>query len=165
MLTARRGETAEAFTWIRRGRQADPASRRAANAPMWDMLEVRLRAQTEEPGTWVPELAVILERHGENPEANQMIMLNLMEMGLINVAPNPDRPDDILVDTRALQMLLTEYGPRVTTAAGRLGVSATRGGIWTPGSETGGGGIWTPGSGAGGSSAGGEKPKLIIPRG
>ncbi|MBV8606505.1 MAG: tetratricopeptide repeat protein [Singulisphaera sp.] len=165
MLTARRGETAEAFTWIRRGRQADPASRRAANAPMWDMLEVRLRAQTEEPGTWVPELAVILERHGENPEANQMIMLNLMEMGLINVAPNPDRPDDILVDARALQMLLTEYGPKVTTATGRLGVSATRGGIWTPGSETGGGGIWTPGSGAGGSSAGGEKPKLIIPRG
>ncbi len=61
-------------------------------------------------------------------------------------------------------MLMSEYGPRVTTASGQLGVSATKGGIWTPESERGGqsGGLWTPGA-AGSQPGGPEKPKLIIP--
>jgi hypothetical protein len=61
--------------------------------------------------------------------------------------------------------LLAEYGPRVTTASGQLGVAATKGEIWTPSSQGGGsspGGIWTPGS-TPPSSGGGDKPKLIIP--
>ena len=82
------------------------------------------------------------------------------------MAPNPDRPDDFLIDSRPLQALLAEYGPRVTTASGGLGVSATRGEVWTPGGQSGGGGgaIWTPGSQAAPSSSSGEeKPRLIIP--
>ncbi len=164
MLTARRGDTAEAFAWLRRGRQTNQAAQRVTNAPMWDMLEVRLKAQTDIPEAWVPELAVVLQRYGDNAEANPLIMQNLLEMGLIEMAPNPDQPEDILVDTRVLKLLLSEYGPRVTTASEQLGVSATRSDIWTPGSEAGGGGgIWTPGSGTGGPPSGEDKPKLIIP--
>ena len=147
---AGRGQTAEAYHWIRRGRQADPAALRARNAPSWDLLEVRIKARSEAPEVWVPELAAVMDRYQDDPAANQVIMLTLLDMGLIEMQPNPDRPDDILVDTRPLQALMAEYGPRVTTASGRLGVSATKGGIWTPGSETGGGGgLWTPGSGTG----------------
>jgi hypothetical protein len=65
---------------------------------------------------------------------------------------------------------MAAYGPRVTTASGELGVAASSGGIWTPGSAAGGSGaIWTHGSGvpptagAAPSPPGGDKPKLIIP--
>jgi hypothetical protein len=59
---------------------------------------------------------------------------------------------------------MAEYGPRVTTASGRLGVSATKGGLWTPGGPSaGGGGIWTPGSETAPTPGGGDKPRLIIP--
>ena len=97
--------------------------------------------------------------------AYQVILKTLLDLGLISVAPNPDRPDDFLIDSRPLQALLAEYGPRVTTASGGLGVSATRGEVWTPGGPSGGGGaIWTPGSQAAPSSPSGEeKPRLIIP--
>jgi hypothetical protein len=61
----------------------------------------------------------------------------------------------------ALQQLIARYGPRVQTASGEVGVSATRGGIWTPGAPQGGGGVWTPGSGQGAPAA--EKPRLILP--
>ena len=65
------------------------------------------------------------------------------------------------------------YGPKVTTASGYLGVSATRGEIWTPGSEAKGSAIWTPGSeaaraqGAGARSRGSlfrveRRPKGLI---
>ncbi|MEA2632804.1 MAG: hypothetical protein QOE66_3023, partial [Chloroflexota bacterium] len=78
-----------------------------------------------------------------------------------------EQPDDLVADPRPLQALLARYGPRVTTASGQLGVAATKGEIWTPGSSAGGGAIWTPGSGPAGAvpapAPGGEKPRLIIP--
>jgi tetratricopeptide (TPR) repeat protein len=156
------GRIDEAFGWVRRGRQADAATKQARNAPHWDMLELRLRAQGEPPETWVPELAAILDRYSSDAQANETLMLNLMEMGLLQMASSPDRPDDVFLDSRPLQMLLSEYGPRVTTASGRIGVSATKPEIWTPGSEAGAaGGLWTPGAGQG--PAGGGEKRLIIP--
>ena len=91
-------------------------------------------------------------------------MMNLIDMGLLEMVPNPDRPSEIMLDSRPLQALLAEYGPRVTTASGRLGVSATKPEIWTPRATAGGsgGGIWTPGSPRRKRSAGGGK-ELIIP--
>jgi len=88
-----------------------------------------------------------------------------MDMGLVQMTPSPDRPGDFLVDTRALQALIAEYGPRITTASGQLGVSAAKGALWTPGasSEGPGGGLWTPGSGSPAAPAGPDKPRLIIP--
>src|SRR5262249_7470300 len=152
--------------WIGRGRQADPASARASNAPAWDMLEIQLKARSEPPETWVPELAVVLDRHGRDPAANEKVVMALVEMGLIRLVAREESPEALMPAPRPLQALMTEYGPRVTTASGDLGVSAARGEIWTPGSATGGGGtIWTPGSGSSPAPSvpGGEKSKLIIP--
>ena len=163
-LAAGRDRMTEAFDWVRRGRQADSGPARARNAPMWDMLEIRLRTRHDAPEVWVPELAVVMDRYLDDPDANQAIMLNLVEMGLIRMVPNPDDPEDVMVDSRRLQAVLAEYGPRVTTASGQLGVSATKGALWTPGGPTGGGGgggIWTPGSANPGAS-GGDTPKIII---
>jgi len=161
------GKRAEAFDWVRRGRQADPVSARASNAPFWDMLEIRLKAQSEPPEKWVPELAVILERYGNDAAGNEKVLLNLVDMGLLRLVANPERPEEVAIDPRVLEALMAEYGPRVTTASGQLGVSATQGEIWTPGSAAGGGGggIWTPGAGPGAAAPapGGEKPRLIIP--
>ena len=163
-LTAARGEMDRAMEWLARGRQADSPARRGANAPLWDMIEVRLRARSERPEAWVPELAVVLERYAQEPSANQVILMNLVEMGLVRLGPNPDDPQDVLLDSRPLQAVLAEYGPRVTTASGRLGVSATKPDLWTPGGPASGSGgaLWTPGSGAGTPPAG-DKPKLILP--
>jgi hypothetical protein len=158
---SRRGP-AEALAWIERGRRDEPAALRATNAPRWDMLELRLRTRSETPEAWVPQLAVILQRYQEDTTASQLIMSNLMDMGLIQLVPVPDQPGGMYVDSRRLMALLGRYGPRVTTAAGGLGISATKGEIWTPGSPSSGGssGLWTPGAP---SPAPGEKPKLILP--
>jgi hypothetical protein len=165
LAAAGREQDDEAFRLIAEGRRVEPAAERAKTAPAWDLLEIRVRARVgAEPEVWVPELAIVLERYRDNPTASQVLMLNLLEMGLLRMAPNPDNPGDYLIDPRPLQMLMSEYGPRVTTASGQLGVSATKGGIWTPESERGGqpGGLWTPGS-AGPQPGGPDKPKLIIP--
>jgi hypothetical protein len=152
----------DAADWLRRGRQADVAANRARNAPQWDMLEIQLLARTTEPEVWVPELAVILERYHENHDATRVITLGLVEMGLLEMGSTPDRPGEILIDPRPLQALLQTYGPRVTTTSGRLGVSAARPEIWTPGAATGStGGIWTPGS-TPPPGGGGEKKNIII---
>ncbi|MDB5352288.1 MAG: motif-containing protein [Planctomycetota bacterium] len=155
----------EAFDWLRRGREADASSR---NAVRWDFLEIRLRSRSEKPEEWVPQLAVVLDRTRDDREAATLVLTNLVEMGLIRTSPNPDEPGQVLLDTRPLQAVLAQFGPKITTASGRLGVSATQGGIWTPGGSTGGGGaaqggIWTPGSGSAQPSGGGDKPKLILP--
>jgi hypothetical protein len=163
-LAAARGRTEEAFDWVRRGRQAEPAAKRARNAPAWDIFEVRLKARNEPPEAWVPDLAVVIERFRDDSQGTQTILMSLIEMGLVEMVANPDRPGEILLDTRPLQAVLAEYGPRVTTASGRLGVSASKPEIWTPGTSPGApGGLWTPGapSSAPGSTPGGEK-KLII---
>jgi tetratricopeptide (TPR) repeat protein len=161
-LAASKGDKAEAQALLARGRQSDLPARRASNAPIWDMIEVRLKARSEPPEAWVPDLAIVLERYAQEPSANQVILMNLVEMGLVQLSPNPDDPQDVLLDSRPLQAILAEYGPRVTTASGRLGVSAAKPEVWTPGSPSGGsgGGIWTPGSA---NPSTGDKPKLIIP--
>jgi tetratricopeptide (TPR) repeat protein len=162
-LATSRGEKAEAAALITQGRAADSPARRAMNAPLWDMIEVRQKARTETPEVWVPELAIVLERYDRDESALQIILMNLVELGLVRLSPNPDDPADVLVDSRPLMAVLAEFGPRVTTASGRLGVSAAKPEVWTPGSPGGGstGGLWTPGSGT--SSPPGDKPKLILP--
>jgi hypothetical protein len=162
-LAAGQGRMDQAQSWLQLGRQAESPSRRAANAPVWDMIEVRLRARAEPPESWVPELAIVMERYGQDPSASQVLLRNLVEMGLVRMSPNPDNPEDVLLDSRPLQAVLAEYGPRVTTASGRLGVSATKPDLWTPGGPASGSGgaLWTPGSAA--NQPPGDKPKLIIP--
>jgi tetratricopeptide (TPR) repeat protein len=164
-----RSQVATALDWLRRGRQADPGPARASNAPTWDMLEIRLRARTEPPTSWVPELAIVLQRYASTPAANERVLMGLIEMGLVRLVARPEKPEEVMLDTGPLQALMSAYGPRVTTASGDLGVSTSRGEIWTPGSAGGGGAIWTPGSGpppapGGAADRGeGEKPRLIIP--
>jgi hypothetical protein len=128
------------------------------------MLEVGVRMRTQDPAVWVPELAIVLDRYRDNATASQMIMMNLIDLGLMRVVPSPDNPGQMMVDPRTLQALMQKYGPRVTTASGQLGVSATKGAIWTPESATAGqpSAIWTPGSTP--PPAAGEKPKLILGR-
>jgi tetratricopeptide (TPR) repeat protein len=157
------GARDEAIEWVRKGFGADPDGR-GANAVRWELLDIRIRAQFDSPDLWVPQLAMILDRYKDNSDAAQYVLSGLVELGLVRVSPHPDNPDQMLIDSRLLQAVLAEFGPRITTASGELGVSATKGGIWTPGSDAGstssGGGIWTPG---GASAASGDKPKLIIP--
>ena len=161
-LALSRDDAPQAFSWVERGRAAEAPELKARNGIRWEMLSLRLRARTEPPEQWVPTLAIILDRYREDRAASQALMSNLIDMGLVSLVPNPDNPDDLLLDSRRLQAVLMEYGPRVTTASGGLGVSAANPEIWTPGgASAGGGGIWTPGSET--AAAGGEKPKLILP--
>jgi tetratricopeptide (TPR) repeat protein len=158
-----RGDNAGAQEWLRRGREADPLGR-SKNAVRWDLLDVRLRTRTEEPEQWVPALAVVLDRYREDRAASPTVLSTLVELGLVQMVAHPDDPEQVLLDSRPLLALLAEYGPRITTASGSLGVAASQPSIWTPGQAAGGGsggGLWTPGSG-GGEGGGGEK-KLIIP--
>lgn len=166
-LALSRHETAEAFDWLARGRRGEPGPLHSQNAARWDMAEVRLRSRSEAPSLWVPHLAVVLERYRDDQAASMTILSNLVDMGLIKMEPHPDKPEEIILDSRSLQAVLSRFGPKITTAAGELGISATRGGIWTPGASTPGGGssggIWTPGGAPPSPADGGEKPKLIIP--
>jgi len=158
----------DAATWVSQGRQADQVEKRAARAPLWDMIEIRIKARTSRPEEWVPDLALVLERYANHREASNALMVCLLEMGLIRVVPKGDGSADYSLDTRPLQALMSHFGPRISTASGMLGVAATKGEIWTPGSQSGSGGggaIWTPGgSSARSSEAGsGDKPRLILP--
>lgn len=161
LAVSRRASNEEAMGYLTKGRQAD---KNPLDAVRWDFLEVRLRARTEPPESWVPQLAIIMERYAEDRASSTAVMTNLMEMGLVQMAPSPDDREQMLLDTRPLQAVLAQYGPKITTASGKLGVSASQGNVWTPGGPAGGAGagkIWTPGaSGTGGSP---DKPKLIIP--
>jgi hypothetical protein len=157
-----REEPDAARDWLRRGRESVPPEARAASALRWELRELRLHSRLDAPEQWVPELAAILER-ARGEEDGAVLLPSLMEMGLVRLSPNPDRPGAMIVDTRPLQALLSRFGPRITTATGELGVSATKGGIWTPGSEAGTpGGLWTPGQSAPDQPEG-ERSKLIIP--
>ena len=164
-LAASRGRRDAAFDWIARGRQADSPADRRRNAPTWDMFEVQTRVRLEPPESWVPELAVVMDRYKGVSEANQAILMGLVAMGLVQPIAHPDRPEEVMLDPRPLQGVLELYGPKVTTASGRLGVSATKGEIWTPGGPSApGGGLWTPGSPASPPEGqGGDKPRLILP--
>jgi tetratricopeptide (TPR) repeat protein len=160
---AANGNLPEALAWLNRGRASDPAEVKEANAVRWDTLELRLRSQAEHPSAWVPFLAAVLERYAEGGPHTDTLVLTLINMGLIQLQPHPDRPDDYVMDTRTLQMVMEQFGPKITTASGRLGVSVTGGKVWTPESEAGAsGGVWTPGQ-SGGSAQDEAKPRLIIP--
>jgi len=156
------GDREAAFGWVARGREVTPAARRAETAPMWDMLAVQAGMILDQPEAWVPELVAVMDRYESNQPATRAIMTRLVHLGLLRLAPDPDRPGGMAVDPTPLYNLIARFGPRVQTVGG---AAASGGGIWTPGSETGGGGgIWTPGSGAGAPpAAGAEKPRLILP--
>ncbi|MGP0064663.1 MAG: hypothetical protein ACLQGP_13830 [Isosphaeraceae bacterium] len=158
---ARQGNRAEAETWVRRGRQAEP-SKISSNALIWELLDLQVKITLDEPETWVPIIAVLLQRYQGNREAISAVLVRLMEMGLVRSVADPDHPEQIALDTRILDQLLAQYGPRVTTAAGELGASASRGDIWTPESSRGGSAIWTPGSESP-AAPGQDRPKLIVP--
>ncbi len=157
---ARRGHRAEAETWLRRGRQSEP-SKISSNALIWELIDLQVKIIFDDPELWVPIIALILDRYRGNREAISAVLVRLMEMGLVRPVANPDKADEIAVDTRILDQLLAQYGPRVTTPTGELGASAGRGEIWTPESSRGGSAIWTPGSGA--AAAPGQERKLIVP--
>lgn len=161
------GDRGLAETWLQRGRDSDPPDRRAANAIAWEMLGIHLQMIFDEPAAWVPNLAVVLERSRGSQEATGFIFMRLIELGLVKLVPDPYHPDQMGVDTRVLEHYMKEYGPRVTTSAGELGVTASRGSIWTPGGAAAGGAstarasIWAPGTTS--PSPPGEKRKVIIP--
>ena len=121
--------------------------RARATRRIWDMLEIRLKTRSEPPETLGP-------RAGRRPRAlwqgcrrQRKGHPGAGRYGTDPAGRPARRPEEVTIDPRVLQALMAEYGPRVTTASGQLGVSAARGEIWTPGSAAGGGGggIWTPG--------------------
>ena len=154
-------DRAGALEWIRRGRAAHDLVRRPDDAAFWDMMEIQIRASFDPLDEWVPEVAVILERYRQNEQASIMVTTRLIEMGLLRLVTTPDRSGEVVLDSQILQRLLSVYGPKVTTSSGYLGVSATRGEIWTPQSSAPGSAIWTPGSDREAAKSG-EK-RLILP--
>jgi tetratricopeptide (TPR) repeat protein len=152
----------EAETWLRRGRQSEPSQRISSNALIWELIDLQVKIVFDKPEVWVPIIAVLLERYRGNREAISAVLLRLIEVGLVHASPDPNKPEQIVLDTRILDQLLAQYGPRVTTAGGDLGVSASRGEIWTPEASRGGSAIWTPGSESA-SAPGPERPKIIVP--
>jgi tetratricopeptide (TPR) repeat protein len=164
---AGRSDREQALGWMKRGMESESPMKRSAHALSWAMIEVQVQMVLDEPEVWVKSLAMILETYRGNNEATSAIFLRLINLGLVQVAPDPNNPDQVVLDTRTLEYYLNRFGPRVTTAAGELGVAAARGEIWTPASGAGsaggkGGAIWTPGSVPAPASASG-KSKIIIP--
>ena len=157
----------EAMRWIAQGRLENEVDQNIGLRVTWDMYEIRVLMMLDLPESWVPELIGVMGRYQGNREADQPLLLNLIATGLIAPFEDSNRSGEVGFDTRILQALLSQYGPRVASSSGHIGVSATRPEVWTPdaaavaGGSTTPGGIWTPGSG--GVSGGGEKPKLIIP--
>jgi tetratricopeptide (TPR) repeat protein len=159
---AGRNDRAQAMSWLARGLESEPPLKRSAHALAWEMIEFQVQMLLDGPEVWVPSLAVILERYRANQEATSAVFLRLINLGLVHVVPDPNRPDQMALDMRTLEYYLNQYGPRVTTASGQLGVAATRGEIWTPDAAPGGGSpIWTPGS-ASSPAAGSGKPSIIV---
>jgi tetratricopeptide (TPR) repeat protein len=162
---AGRSDRAQAKHWLDRGVESEPPLKRSANALAWEMIDLQVQMVLDEPEDWVPTLAMILERYRGNQEATSAVILRLINLGLVQVVQDPSRPDQMALDTRVLEHYLSQYGPRVTTASGQLGVAATRGEIWTPesaaGAAGGGAAIWTPGS-ATPPAAGESKPSIIV---
>jgi hypothetical protein len=156
------GRRPEAEQWLSRGRQAEPPQKRSQHALAWEMIGLEVKMLIDEPEVWVPVLAVILERCRGNNEATSAVLLRLVSLGLVQAGVDPKRPDQLMLDTQMLEQYLKRYGPRVTTAAGELGVAASQAEIWTPSSTGAASPIWTPGSPA--APAGSEeKSKLILP--
>jgi tetratricopeptide (TPR) repeat protein len=159
---AQEDDRAMAEHWLTRGRQAESPQKRSAHALAWEMIGLEVRMLLDEPDQWVPVLAVILDRCRGNQEATSAVLLRLVSLGLVRAAVDPKRPDQLLLDTRVLDQYLKQYGPRVTTATGELGVAASQGEIWTPESAGAPSSIWTPGS-ASPPTRSAEKSKIILP--
>jgi hypothetical protein len=160
---AQRNERQEAFDWIAKGRSVHSDTNRRLVAPIWDMLEIQVRMVLDTPEDWVPELAVVLDRYGSDKAAMMLVQSRLISLGLIRVVPDPENPEEFALDPSLLQYFLSLYGPRITTSSGVLGVSASKGEIWTPGSSSGGTPLWTPGSGEPAAPASSDRPRLILP--
>ncbi len=156
LAAAARDDRAAAQEWIRRGRQAESTRATPRNLE-WELTEFQVSAVLDGPEVWVPTIVTLLERYRDNPDASSAVLYRLMRLGLVRPVVDPNRPGQILLDMGALDRLIAEYGPRITTAAG------DRGGIWTPEAARGGAAIWTPGSEAAPAAAGEERPRLIIP--
>ena len=167
----------KALNLIAQGRSHDSEPNLDLKDIVWSLAELRARAMLTEPAAWVPMLAVMMDRKRPSQNAEQVtqtMIMGLIDLGLIRVARNPQQPEQAQLDTRVLEMLLQQYGPKIKTPSGELGISASKGGIWTPGQSnptpaaSGGSKIWTP-SQAGGSNpppsaAGPESaPKLFVP--
>jgi tetratricopeptide (TPR) repeat protein len=165
-LAAERQDAPAALEWLSKGRESDPAGPDSTLA--WDVEDFRLRSRIEDPAQWVPRMVETMDRFRGVPHASTYLTNALIGMGLIRLMPDPHDPRRRLMDTTLLQAVIENYGPRITTATGELGISAARGGIWTPDSERAAApsSIWTPGSSlppAAGDSAARDKPKLIVP--
>jgi len=172
MEAAARGDLNFSLELIERGYAEDKVHATELRDAYWSLARIRSKASILEPSEWVPELAVLLDRkRGDSKsedEISQLVVLRLMELGLIRLVPHPERPDQVMMDTRVLEFLLQKFGPKITTATGELGVSASKSQIWTPGSggsaSGGGGKIWTPGqSPAGSPGPEGPGSKLFVP--
>jgi len=159
---AQRNNRAEAESWLARGRQSVSPQKRSSQALAWEMIDLQVKMALDEPDVWVPYLAALFERYSGNQEATSHLLLRLVNLGLVQVVADPNRPNQIVLDTRILENYLGRYGPRVTTASGQSGQAAARGEIWTPDSGAARTPIWTPGS-ASPPNPGGAKPKIIVP--
>lgn len=173
MEAAARGDLQLSLDLIDRGYAEDKLHTPEMRDAYWSLARIRSKASLLEPAEWVPELAVLLDRkRGDSKsedEISQLVVMRLMELGLIRLVPHPERPEQVMMDTRVLEFLLQKFGPKITTATGELSVSASKSQIWTPGSggpSAGGAGgkIWTPGqSAAGPGGSEGSGPKLFVP--
>jgi hypothetical protein len=105
---------------------------------------------------------IALERARNNPEAMNVVLRKLIELGLVRAVPDPYHPEQVALDTRMLEQLVSQYGPKITTPTGEPVAAASRGAIWTPQtSSPAGGAIWTPGSTP--SQPAGQERKLFVP--
>ncbi|WP_205679011.1 SEC-C domain-containing protein [Aquisphaera insulae] len=160
------GDRQAAFDLLQEGRAAALAADSSSGASAWDMTEFQLLVRFDGPEVWVPKLLELSDRYKGSAQFGQALSAFLVQLGLIRLIPLQDRPGEFATDARLLERLIGLYGPKVQSASDYLGISASKGGIWTPGSETKGGSIWTPGAEAPGQAQGqGEdKPRIILAR-
>ena len=118
---AGRNDRDKAAYWLERGRDSEPPRKRSANQIAWEMIALQIQMVLDGPEVWVKSLAVILERYRGNQEATSAVFLRLINLGLVQVVSDPNRPDQMALDTRTLEYYLDQFGPRVTTASGRTG--------------------------------------------
>ncbi len=162
IAAARKDDRAAAQEWVRRGRQAE-SLKPAPRTLEWELTELQVAAILDRPEVWVPTIVVLLERYRGNQDATSAVLYRLVQMGLVQPVVDPNHPGQVLLDTGILDRLVAAYGPRVTTAAGEIGVAAGRGEIWTPDAARGGAAIWTPGSETAAPASGQERSRLILP--
>ncbi len=156
--TADDGDAAAAAEWLRKGREFEET--RSARDPFrWDLVELESRIRTEPPESWATNLAVLLDRGKSNTAMNSRLLVKLIGLGLVRVLSAPDRPEEYTLDTRVLEAVLSQYGPRVRTADGKIGLAESESRVWTPDQAPAEGGIWTPGA----QPAPAERPRLILP--